>query len=70
MGRTALHDAITVGHLEITKLLLEHNVDINLPINVEQGYNKGGIGEVVGQPSMTPLEIACSTGNSFNNFNA
>ena len=63
MGRTALHDAITVGHLEITQLLLEHGSDINLPINVEQGFHKEDIGEVIGQPSTTPLEMACLSGN-------
>lgn len=39
MGRTALHDAITVGHKEIVKLLLKGGADVNLAYNPDQVDN-------------------------------
>ena len=36
MGRTALHDSITVGHKEVVKLLLKGGANVNLAYNPDQ----------------------------------
>ena len=36
MGRTPLHDAITVGQKDIVKILLDGGADVNLSYNPDQ----------------------------------
>ena len=73
MGRTALHDAITTGHRDVVKYLLENGADVNLPIDVENSQAReepeelARIARKLAQESeviSTPLKIACSEGGA------
>ena len=70
IGRTALHDAITLGYRDIVKYLVQHGANINLPVDVEQSQIGGDPGDLsraarqLAESSVfvMPLEIACRQG--------
>ena len=67
VGRTPLHDAVTIGHLDVVEILLENKANPNCAARTDELASFEEISEemadmvdvVNNSSTVTPLELAC-----------
>ena len=66
VGRTPLHDAVTIGHLDVVEILLENEANPNFAARVDELASFEDLSEELADmvdpasnSTVTPLQLAC-----------
>ena len=66
VGRTPLHDAVTIGHVDVVEILLENQANPNCSARIDELASFEELSEevadmvdVITNSSVTPLQLAC-----------